>query len=149
LNLAVVRKWQVGKAALGELYVDGSQFCYTLEDQVREVKDQPVERWKVPNETAIPEGDVRGGDDVLEPFQKVMPQLLAVPGFSGVRIHGGNTAADTEGCILVGEMRDNQGIHNCANVVAQLGRILEQALLKGKVTITITTAFGDPAPEKG
>ena len=55
------------------------------------------------NETAIPEGRYPLVMTKSMRFKKWLPLLLGVPGFSGVRIHAGNTAKDTQGCILVGE----------------------------------------------
>lgn len=79
----------------GALYVDGVYFCNTLEDQERDKK--------IPTATAIPRGTYRVIVDFSNRFQRYMPLLLNVPEFSGVRIHSGNTAKDTEGCILVGK----------------------------------------------
>lgn len=89
---------------VGELHVDeGPRRCYTLEDTVREVPGQDVKQWKIPGDTAIPCGTYPVSVSWSQHFKKQLPLLEGVPGFSGVRIHPGNTAADTEGCILVAE----------------------------------------------
>lgn len=94
----------------GQLYIDSQFFCFTLEDKVREQQGVPIEKWKVKGETAIPQGVY---DLALEDSPKFGPQtitLLRVPGFSYIRIHTGNTAKDTEGCIIVGYKVTNEGI---------------------------------------
>lgn len=80
---------------IGNLYVDGSWECYTLEDIVRAEK--------VHGETAIPAGSYDVIVSLSPRFKKQLPLVQNVPGFQGIRIHPGNVAADTEGCILPGQ----------------------------------------------
>lgn len=97
MKLVLDRCWLTAKATVGKLSIDGVFECFTVEDRYR-----PPPEPKVPRETCIPIGtfDVKL---VLSPrFQVVMPRLLNVPGFEGILIHTGNTAADSEGCIVVG-----------------------------------------------
>jgi len=98
---------------VGELYfINENSFpeflCYTLEDKVREVKGQPVEQWKIPHETAIPMGEYPLSVTFSNRFGINLPLLGNVPGYTGVRIHTGNTDKDTDGCILVGDTWDGK-----------------------------------------
>lgn len=87
---------------VGEISIDGKKMGFTLEDEVREKEGQPVETWKVYGKTAIPAGEYQVTVDMSNRFKRLLPLLHKVPGFTGVRIHPGNSSKDTDGCILVG-----------------------------------------------
>lgn len=102
--LTLQRRPSVRGATIGELFRHGDpdRICYTLEDEIRQVPGRPVSEWKVYGKTAIPVGRYR---ITLEHSPRFGPGTLTVwgvPGFTGVRMHGGNRHEDTEGCPLLG-----------------------------------------------
>ena len=93
------------KSTVGTLSQDGEFICDTMEDKMRQPPQwEPGDQldWKIPGETAIPTGRYPIKFTYSDRFQRTLPLLLNVPGFAGIRIHPGNTAEDTEGCILPG-----------------------------------------------
>ena len=130
MELTLERMPSTPKSTPGELFVDGIYECFTLEDVSRPVK--------IPGETCIPEGRYRVVIDMSTRFQKLMPHILNVPGFEGIRIHSGNTAADTSGCILVGWTRGDDYIGSSRNAWISLMAKLQPAFSKGEeIWITI------------
>lgn len=91
-------------ATIGELSIDGQHECWTCEDVVR------PPGVKVPGQTAIPAGRYRVTVTFSNRFQRLLPLVNDVPGFTGIRIHPGNTAADTEGCILPGVVKGTNNV---------------------------------------
>jgi hypothetical protein len=101
--------------------------CHTLEDVQRDVK--------IAGETAIGWGKYKLIVNMSNRFKKRLPLLLDVPNFAGVRIHGGNTELDTEGCILVGTRKTAIGIAGCAPMVESIIGLIDNA--QGECTIEI------------
>lgn len=129
MKLLLKRLHKTDKSTIGELSIDGKFECYTLED---------VERAeKVFGKTAIPKGTYEIIMTMSNRFKKMMPLLLNVPGYEGVRIHSGNNAEQTEGCILCGQTRSIDFIGNSRKAIAEIYPKIQTALEKEKVTITI------------
>ena len=106
---------------IGRMYINGTKVCDTLEDTDRGLKQNmslhEIQSKKVKGATAIPEGVYDITMMIRSPrfstisfYKKLcdgyLPRLMSVPGYEGVLIHCGNTAKDTEGCILVGENKE-------------------------------------------
>jgi hypothetical protein len=102
MKIEVKRLHRTENSTIGELLIDGVWECYTLEDKERDVK--------IKNETAIPRGTYKVIINQSNRFKRLLPLLLNVPNFEGVRIHSGNTNHNTEGCILVGRTRSKDFI---------------------------------------
>jgi len=101
--------------------------CYTCEDPVRGNGDpKTVAEWKVKGDTAIPYGTYKVRKTMSPRFKRMMWELQNVPGFAGIRIHAGNTAQDTEGCILLGRHinGDYTGVAQSKAAVAEFEAIL-------------------------
>lgn len=119
LLIQVVRKPSKGGATIGDLYIDGVRDCFTLEDEIRDEK--------IPGKTAIPPGKYRVVLTHSPRFKKVLPELLKVPNYVGVRIHSGNKAEDTEGCILVGEEAQENTITRSKEALLELMAAISMA----------------------
>jgi Family of unknown function (DUF5675) len=129
MNLKLVRKIFTEESTIGELTVNGKPECFTLEDKVRAVK--------IHGKTAIPAGIYEVTITFSDKFKKSLPLLLNVPNFAGIRIHSGNTAADTEGCILVGTAKGQNMVSNSRVAFKALFAKIEAALKKEKIFIEI------------
>lgn len=133
LSLTVVRKWFSPNESLGELYLSENYliekpFCFTLEDEIRPIAE------KVMHETAIPYGTYPVKLTYSPKYGKIMPLIDDVPGFTGIRIHPGNTEQDTSGCLLVGygKTEDNKKITRSRDAFNDLFKILQQATDEGR-----------------
>ena len=130
MDIQVTRKEFTDRSTVGEMYVDGTFECYTLEDVVRPVKIKGI--------TAIPAGSYEVVVSFSERFQRPLPLLLHVPNFDGVRIHPGNTDRDTEGCILVGKTKERDFIGASKLAFEALFEKIQAALQRDKIFIHIT-----------
>lgn len=124
----VLRLAPAENATLGKMYLDNVFFCQTCEDEDRflERSIEDISERKVYGRTAIPRGRYRLLVTFSNRFQKPLPIVLDVPGFDGIRIHGGNRAENSHGCILVGKVRTSTGIAQCADSVQRIISQIEE-----------------------
>jgi len=125
--IKIKRLHKTDSSTIGELTIDGKFECYTLEDKEREVK--------IKCETAIPKGTYKVIINQSNRFKKLLPLVLNVPNFEGIRIHPGNTNHDTEGCILVGRTRSKDFIGQSRKAFATLFAKMKEAK---EITLIIT-----------
>ena len=110
-RVEVKRTFKGEEYTIGKLYIDGHYFCDTLEDKVRPNGE------KIYGKTAIPAGTYKVKMTWSPRFKRYLPEILNVPNFTGVRIHSGNTAAETEGCVLLGLNKVKGKVLNSKNAV--------------------------------
>lgn len=118
MKLKLIRKWKKENYTIGQLYVDGVFFSNTIEDKDRglsqDMSKEKILFLKKPGITAIPTGTYevvlnvqsnkyKKSKTMMQFNNAYMPRLLNVPGYEGVLIHPGNSAKDTEGCIIPGK----------------------------------------------
>ena len=121
---------------LGRLLCETEHLGFVCEDTDRDLEHFPEN--KLAKETAIPRGRYRLTVSFSNRFQRIMPLIVDVPGFSGVRIHGGNDQHDTEGCPLLGKTRTADGVANCKEVNARLlERIQREEAVGNKCWLTV------------
>ena len=124
---------------IGKLYVDGKYFSDVLEDVDRGLKSSMTEseilKKKVKGETAIPTGHYVINITYSPKYKRMMPLLLDVKGFSGIRIHSGNSSKDTEGCLLVGKNKKVGMVLESRDTYQRLFKMMEG---QKEITIDIT-----------
>lgn len=127
----------------GELYVNGEKFCDTLEDAERELPSEcPYTSCgqncqcseKMYGVTCIPKGEYQCSFTFSPKFNRNLISIDNVPHFIGIRIHSGNTAKDSLGCVLVGEKTSDGYISNSRATETKLD---ELAGLESSITIKI------------
>lgn len=106
MELVLTRTTRTANTTIGSLTHQGRHICFILEDFDRGLHSgmelRHISRIKVYGKTCIPTGRYRVVLTYSPRFKTNMPLLQQVPGYSGIRIHPGNTAANTEGCLLPG-----------------------------------------------
>jgi hypothetical protein len=142
LNLKLERKWKKEKYTIGNLFINGVFFSNVLEDTVRGLRQdmtpEEIQKIKIHGQTAIPSGRYEIRVTLSARFRRQLPILLNVPGYAGVRIHPGNTDANTEGCLLPGKNDRVGQVSNSRATMAALQKQIEEAIYQNsKVYIEI------------
>lgn len=131
MKLTLKRIFKGKNYTIGRLFLDGKYFCDTLEDTVRD------DGLKVYGKTAIPAGTYKLELTESPRFRCLMPLICNVPNFSGVRIHAGNTAEDTDGCVLVGFNKVKGKVINSRETFGKLLSLMYWAEREKQETFTI------------
>lgn len=137
MEILVKRLYRKSEYTIGKMYINGEYFCDTVEDTDRglsqNMKNSTIEAKKIYGKTAIPTGRYTVVVTFSPKFQRYLPLLKDVIGFSGIRIHNGKDADSSLGCIIVGENKIKGGVINSRQTMEKL-----MAKLRGQSEIYIT-----------
>lgn len=136
MKLTLQRKTATPHSTIGEIYINGAFSCFTLEDRLR------APGVKIHGQTCIPAGTYQVAITMSNRFKTVMPLLVGVPNFSGVRIHVGNSAVNTEGCLLVGRTAGKDWVGESRMAYVHLFNQLAVAARTEKIEIEILNPPG-------
>lgn len=134
MEIKLVREVFTETSTIGSLYINGVFECYTLEDKDRKLESGGQ---KVYAKTAIPRGKYNVVNSFSNRFQKYLPEIQNVPQFAGIRIHPGNTADHSEGCVLLGSTKAKDFIGNSKVAFAAFFKKIQAVEKKEKITIEI------------
>lgn len=141
--IRIDRQWKKAEYTISRVFINGNYYgCNALEDTDRGLLQtmqlSELQRKKIKGKTAIPRGyyDVR--ITYSQKYKKMMPLVVDVPAFSGIRLHSGNSAKDTEGCILFGKNDKVGWISDSRYWTNKIYNEIERALQrKEKVTLIV------------
>ena len=107
MKLKLKRVYFNDKYTIGKLYICDEYFCDTIEDVNRDLNkdgdlNDPGES-KIMHKTAIPCGSYKVVVNLSNRFKRLLPLLIDVPHFDGIRIHNGVDETSSSGCIIVGK----------------------------------------------
>jgi hypothetical protein len=110
INLFLYRAHLKPEYTIGNLSIEERFLCNTLEDTVRDLNkdgdlDDPGE-FKIYGETAIPYGRYKVIVSMSPKFGRMLPLIMDVKHFVGIRMHRGTSAKNSSGCVLVGMNTD-------------------------------------------
>lgn len=126
MKVLIIRDIHGVVSTQGRMYVDNKFFGYTLEDKLRPAGV------KVKGKTCIQAGLYLLSYNYSKKFRRYMPLIVDTPMFRGVRIHEGNNANHTEGCILLGAKKGEKGIYECSLINSNLRAMLADDIKLGK-----------------
>lgn len=147
MKLELKRRYKGEEYTIGSLLVDGKYFCDVIEDADRGLSsDMPLNKLKRMKQygiTAIPYGKYKidmntvsskfGSRTWARKYNGIVPRLLAVPCFSGVLIHVGNSERDSLGCLICGENKvKGQVINSTATFYKLMDNYLIPARQRGE-----------------
>ena len=142
MELQLKREIFTDESTIGTLTIDGKFECYILEDKDRGINNtltlEQILKVKVYGKTCIPYGRYEVDWTMSARFKKMMPILLNVVGWSGIRIHSGNSEIDSLGCLLCGTRKASNRITESTLATRNLYAKIEAAKKQGqRIFITI------------
>ena len=129
MQVVLWRKYRKAEYTIGRVYIDGQFFCNSLEDTDRGLMQYmsagEIANIKIKGATAIPAGEYKITRTYSPRFKRLVPQVMNVKGFSGIRVHAGSSAKDTEGCLLLGDNTIKGGLTNSRKRVTEFDTKLQ------------------------